>query len=84
MPPGVALAAFGARSHDQHVGALAVEHDEFLAVDDPARALFLGRGRDVLQIVARILLELRKGKGLAAVDDAGDVRGLLFSRTAAA
>ena len=41
---GVALAAPGARGHDQHVGGLAVEHDEFLAVDDPAGTFFLGRG----------------------------------------
>ena len=37
-----------------------------------------------LQIVARVLLELREGKGLAAVDDAGNVRRLLLGRTAAA
>ena len=84
MPLGVALAALGARGHDQGVGVLAVEHDEFLAVDDPARALLLGRGRDILQIIARVLLELREGKGLAAVDDAGNVRGLLLGRAAAA
>ena len=84
MPVLVALAALGARGHHQHVGGLAVEHDELLAVDHPAGALLLGRGRDVLQIVARVLLELREGKGLAAVDDAGNMRGLLLGRTAVA
>src|SRR3954465_9001810 len=74
---GVALAALGARGDDQGVGALAVEHDEFLAVDHPAVALFLGRGRDVMQVVARVLLQLRERKGLAALDDARNVRGLL-------
>ena len=83
MPVGVALAALGARGDDQGVGVLAVEHDEFLAVDDPAGALLLGGGGDILQVVARILLELRKREGLAAVDDARDMRGLLLGRTAA-
>ena len=36
------------------------------------------------EIVARVLLELREGKGLAAVDDAGNVRGLLLGRAAMA
>ena len=58
--------------------------DEFLAVDHPTSALLLGRGRDIGQIVARVLLELREGKGLAAVDDAGDVGGLLLGRAAMA
>ncbi len=80
----VTLAALGARGHDQGVGGLAVEHDEFLAVDHPTRSLFLGRGRDVVEIVARVLLELRERKGLAAVDDAGNVRRLLPGRAAAA
>ena len=84
MPARVALAALGAGGHHQHVGGLAVEHDELLAIDHPARALPLGRGRDVLQVVARILLELGEGKGLAAVDDSRDVRGLLLGRTAMA
>ena len=80
----VALAALGARGHDQRVGAVAVQHDEFFAVDDPARAFLLGRGGDVAEIVARVLLELGEGKGLAAVDDAGKMRGLLLGRAAMA
>ena len=36
------------------------------------------------EVVARVLLELREGKGLAAVDDAGNVRGLLLGRAAMA
>ena len=38
----IALCALGARGHDQRVGVLAVEHDEFFAIDDPPRALLLG------------------------------------------
>ena len=60
------------------------ERDEFLAVDDPARALLLGGGGNVGEIVARVLLELREGKGLAAVDDAGNMRSLLLGRAAVA
>ena len=80
----VAPGAIGARGHDQGVGVLAVEHDELFAVDDPASALLLGRSGDVEQVVARVLFELRERKGLAAVDDAGNVRGLLLGRTAMA
>src|SRR5205814_7314182 len=80
----IALAALGARGHDQRVGGLAIEHDEFLAVDHPTRSLLLGRGRDIVEIVARILLELRERKTLAAVDDAGNMRRLLLGRAAAA
>ena len=80
----VAALAPGARGHDQGVGVLAVEHDELLAVDHPARTLLLGGGGDVMQVVARVLLELRKSKGLAAVDDAGHMRGLLRVRPAMA
>ncbi len=80
----VALRALGARGHDQGVGVLAVQRDELLAVDDPARALLLGGGGNIGEIVARVLLELREGKGLAAVDDAGNVRGLLLGRAAVA
>ncbi len=58
MPVLSRLAALGARGDDQRVGVLAVEHDELLAVDHPAVALLLRRGRDVEQIVARVLLEL--------------------------
>ncbi len=50
----------------------------------PARALLLGGCCDIAEIVARVLLELRERKGLAAVDDAGNVRGLLLGRTAMA
>ena len=39
---GIALAAPGARGDDEAVGGFAVEHDEFLAVDHPTVALFLG------------------------------------------
>ena len=80
----IAPAAFGARGHHQHVGGVTVEDDEFLAVDDPACALFLGGGGDIAEIVPRILLDLCEGNGLAAVDDAGNVGGLLLGRTAAA
>ena len=73
----VALAALGARRDDEGVGGLAIQDDEFLAVDDPAIALLLCRCRDVGEIVARVLLELGERKGLAAVDNAGNVRGLL-------
>ena len=80
----IALAAFGAGGNDQRVGALAVQHDEFLAVDHVTVAFLLRRGRDVVEVVARVLLQLRKGKGLAAVDDAGNMRGLLRVRRAVA
>src|SRR3954452_3314158 len=73
----VAALAPGARGHDQSICVLAVEHDELLAVDDPTLALLLRRRGDVEEIVARVLLELGKGERLAAVDDAGHMRGLL-------
>ena len=53
------------------------------SITQPA-PFFLAVVETSLQIVARVLLELREGKGLAAVDDAGDVRGLLFGRAAMA
>ena len=84
MPLLSRCAALGARGDDQGVGVLAVEHDEFFAVDDPARALLLGGGGDIGEIVARVLLELGERKGLAAVDDAGNMRGLLLGRAAVA
>src|SRR5450631_2052780 len=48
---GVTPAALGARGHYKRVRGLAVEHDEFLAIDHPAVGFFLGRGRDILQII---------------------------------
>ena len=78
----VVAAALGTRGHDQRIRVLAIENDEFFAVDDPAGALLLGGGGNVGQIIARVLLELRKGKGLAAIDDGGDVRRLLLGRAA--
>src|ERR1700676_648144 len=73
----VTLAAPGARGDDQRVGGLAVQYDEFLAVDHPTPALFLGRGRDVVEIVARVLPKLREPGCLAAVDGRGNMRASL-------
>ncbi len=80
LDDALGVARYRERGHDQCVGILAVDDDELLAIDGPAIALFLGRGRDVVEVVARVLLELREREGLSSVDDGRDVRGLLRIR----
>ena len=80
-PVAVAPRAGGAGRHEDRVGAVAVQDDAFLAVQNESRRRRAARGRrDVEQVVARLPLRVREGERMLSGRHPGQVLRLSAPR----
>ena len=76
----VAPGATGARGHDDVVRHITMQHHALAAFQHPARAILLRRGRDIMQIMARLRFGIAKGKFQLARSNFRHHRGTLGRR----
>ena len=67
--PAVVAVSGGAGADDQRVGAVAVQHDAFRPVDDPAVVLAGRFGLHVGQVIAGLPVAMRESEKAAALGD---------------